>query len=131
MIYLASLYKEETKASIAQIANAIGENEHTVGKLLQTLSKADIINSSKGPRGGFFLSKEQFAQPLSKIVKAIDGADTFRKCGLGLSKCSEKHPCPIHHEFKEGRDLLEQLFNRKKISELYIPFEQGLTFLND
>src|SRR5215475_10497147 len=88
VIYLASKFESEEKAGIKEIAGHIGASEHTIGKLMQTLVKQGIINSVKGPSGGFYISKEQIKQPIIKIVEAIDGKWIFKECGLGLNKCS-------------------------------------------
>lgn len=129
VIYLASKFDSGGNAGIKEIAEYIDASEHTVGKLLQTLVKQDIINSVKGPSGGFYISKEQIKQPIINIVEAIDGKNIFKECGLGLSKCSAAHPCPIHNEYKEAREMIEQLFTRKKIIDLCEPVNNGLAHL--
>ena len=130
VIYLASQHHSETNATIKTIASAVGENEHTIGKLLQILVKQGIIKSSKCPAGGFYLNDAQYTAPIIDVIIAIDGRNTFNKCGLGLSECSSSHPCPIHHEYKEARDIMERIFSNKKISDMSLPFENGHTFLN-
>lgn len=129
VIYLASKFESGENAGIKEIAEYINASEHTVGKLLQTLVKRGIINSLKGPSGGFFISKEQRKQPIINIVEAIDGKKVFKECGLGLSKCSASHPCPIHNEYKEARNLIENLFNTKKIADLCENVNSGLAYL--
>jgi len=129
VIYLASKFESGGNAGIKEIAEFIDASEHTVGKLLQTLVKQGIINSVKGPAGGFYISKAQIKQPIINIVEAIDGKQVFKECGLGLSKCSASHPCPIHNEYKEARNLVEKLFSTKKIADLCEPVNCGLTYL--
>lgn len=129
VIFLASKYGSGTNAGIKEIAEYIDGNEHTVGKLLQTLVKEGIINSVKGPSGGFYISKEQLKKSIITIVEAIDGRDVFKECGLGLKKCSAIHPCPIHHEYKISRDHIEKLFSQKKIIDLCEPVNKGLAHL--
>ena len=68
-------------------------------------------------------------QPVINIVGAIDGNQVFKECGLGLRKCSATHPCPIHDDYKAGRDLIENLFRSKKISDLCEPVNNGITYL--
>ncbi|MBL0308289.1 MAG: Rrf2 family transcriptional regulator [Bacteroidetes bacterium] len=119
VVYLASKHDTGERAMIKEISGKINENEHTVGKVLQTLVKQGIINSVKGPSGGFFISKPQMKEPIITIVEAIDGINIFKECGLGLSKCSESHPCPIHHEYKTARNLIEKLFTDNKISSFH------------
>ncbi len=129
VVFLASKQESGGRAVVKEIAENIDENEHTVGKVLQTLVKQGIIHSVKGPSGGFFISKVQMKQPIIIIVQAIDGKNVFKECGLGLSKCSETHPCPIHHEYKAARTLMEQLFTNNKISTLHSSVSDGLSFL--
>ncbi len=129
VIYLASIFESGRKASIKEISEFINGSEHTVGKLLQTLVKRKIINSQKGPVGGFYLTKTQFKQPLIHIVEAIDGKTLFKDCSLGLNKCSDTHPCSMHNEYKVARDLLENLFSTKKIADLVDPIKNGLAYL--
>jgi len=129
VIYLASKYESGDNAGIKEISGYIDASEHTVGKILQTLVKQGVINSVKGPSGGFYISKEQLKQTIINIVEAIDGKQVFKECGLGLSKCSSTHPCPIHNDYKKARDIIEKLFNSKKIIDLCKPVNNGLTYL--
>ena len=129
VIYLCSKYETQQNAGIKEIAEFINGNEHTIGKILQTLVKQNIINSMKGPSGGFFISKQQQKQPIINIVEAIDGKQVFKSCGLGLSKCSASHPCPIHDEYKEARDIVENLCRQKKVLDLCEPVNNGLAYL--
>lgn len=129
VIYLASKYEAGSRESIREIANNIEASEHTVGKLLQSLAKQEVINSTKGAGGGFFLDKQQLNQPVINIVFAVDGKNIFKECGLGLNKCSEKHPCPIHFQYKSARDLVENLFRDKKVSDLSDVVDAGKSFL--
>lgn len=131
VIYLSNKSKSAQKVGIKEVAKQINANEHTVGKALQKLVKNDVINSSKGPTGGFFLSQYQQNQPIYAIVETIEGQDVFKQCGLGLSQCSESRPCPIHNEYKIARDLIEKIFREKSVIDLCNPVENGLAFLMD
>ncbi len=129
VIYLSSKFDAEGNAGIKEIAEFINASQHTVGKILQTLVKHRVINSVKGPAGGFYISKEQQRQPIINIVEATDGRSVFKSCGLGLSKCSGSHPCPIHNDYKEARDIIENLFRQKKVQELCEPVTNGIAYL--
>ena len=129
VIYLASKYESGEKSGIKEIAEYIDASEHTVGKMLQTLVKEGVIYSAKGPNGGFYITAKQKHQPIINIIETIDGKDVFKQCGLGLSKCSSTHPCPIHNDYKVVRDLFEKLCREKKISDLCEPVNDGLAYL--
>ncbi len=129
VIYLASKYESGQKSGIIEIAEYIDASEHTVGKMLQTLVKEEVIFSSKGPNGGFYMTVKQKGQPIINIIEAIDGRDVFKQCGLGLSKCSSTHPCPMHIDYKLVRDLFERLCREKKICDLCEPLNNGIAYL--
>lgn len=129
VIYLASKFETGEKAGIKEIAEVIDASEHTVGKMLQVLVKEEVINSVKGPNGGFYISAKQRTQPIINIVEAIDGKEVFKQCGLGFSKCSSSHPCPIHDDYKVVRDLFEKMCREKKVTDLCEPVTSGLAYL--
>ncbi len=129
VIYLASKEEAGEKMSLKEISQNVNASEHTVSKILQNLVRQKIINSSKGPSGGFFITPEQRQQPIINIVDTIDGKDLFEACGLGLSKCSSEHPCPIHDDYKKGREIIHDLFLTKTINVLCGPVENGLAHL--
>ncbi|MFZ1528269.1 MAG: Rrf2 family transcriptional regulator [Ferruginibacter sp.] len=116
---------------IKQIVAETGENEHTIAKLLQVLVKQDVVSSSRGIGGGFFITKTQLKQPIVNIVVAIEGSQAMSGCVLGLSRCSSSHPCPVHFEFAEVRARIEKLFSRTKISDITETVASGLGFLKN
>jgi len=129
VIYLASKFESGEKAGIKEIAEVIDGSEHTVGKMLQTLVKGSIINSAKGPNGGFYITAKQMSQPIINVINAIDGKEVFDRCGLGLSKCSATHPCPMHDDYKEIRDGFKAMCKQKRISDLCETVNDGLAYL--
>lgn len=129
VIYLSSKSEDGEKANIKEISERINASEHTVGKILQQLARQKIINSLKGPSGGFYLSEEQQQQAIIHVVQAIEGDSVFKECGLGLSKCSATHPCPIHDEYKVARELMEKIFSERKIRDLCNSVTNGLAYL--
>ncbi|MEO8111687.1 MAG: Rrf2 family transcriptional regulator [Ginsengibacter sp.] len=129
VIYLASKFESGEKAGMREIAEFIDASEHTVGKILQALVKENIINSAKGPAGGFYITPKQMNQSIINVINAIDGKEVFDECGLGLSKCSATHPCPIHDDYKKIRDQFKLMCSQKRISDLCEPVNDGLAYL--
>jgi Rrf2 family protein len=129
VVFLGSRVASGDKTSLKEVAVFTNENEHTVGKLLQRLVKAEIVNSAKGPSGGFYMTERQTRQKILKIVEAIDGKEVFNQCGLGLSKCSETRPCPLHNEYKPIRELFMAMCNDKQVRDLFENVNSGLAYL--
>ena len=131
VIYLSEQSLKMKKASVDEISKEINASRHTVGKALQTLVKTGVIESLKGPKGGFYLDDAQQNQAIYNVIEAIEGADLFSRCGLGLTQCSSEHPCPIHDEYKIVRDKVQLMFTEKKVKDLREHVSKGSAFLVD
>jgi Rrf2 family protein len=131
IIFIAHNSTEISKLGIKEVAKELDLPPPYLGKILQQLTKNDIIQSVKGPNGGFYLNKKSQQTSLIKIIEVMDGLDMFNKCGLGLSECSEEHPCPLHDDFKIYRDGLSNLFKSKTIMDLVSKIEDGNAFIKN
>jgi len=129
MLFIAQKTKEGDRIGIKEIAKGIDSPEHFIAKILQDLSRKGILQSAKGPNGGFYLNDSSMKQSLADIVKAVDGDKIFQGCGLGLKQCSEALPCPIHHEFKRVRKQLFQMLERAKVGTFTSNLENSMAFL--
>lgn len=129
-IYIAKHSLLERKVSLKEVAEAIESPAAYTSKILQKLSRNGLINSEKGPTGGFSMDKDRLEKIyLSAIVFAIDGDAKYNVCGLGLKKCNEKKPCPVHNKFKEIRDELKKMLEITSLKSLAMDYEKGLTYL--
>ncbi|HEV8082034.1 MAG TPA: Rrf2 family transcriptional regulator [Chitinophagaceae bacterium] len=129
MIFIAQRSKTGNRVGIKEIAKAIDAPEYFIAKILQDLSRKGLVQSLKGPTGGFFLEEESSECSLADIVTAIDGDKLFTGCGLGLKNCNEKRPCPIHSEFKKVREDIYNMLEDARIGEFSKQLEKNLTFL--
>jgi Rrf2 family protein len=129
VFYLASKTAEGGRLGAKDIAAGIDSPELYLAKILQALTKAGIVNSLKGPTGGFFITPSSFDRPLIEIVEALDGDGLFTGCALGLNYCSEVNPCPLHNEFKLIRDQIAELLKSTTIGNFNGDLLAGLVSL--
>ncbi|WP_293872326.1 Rrf2 family transcriptional regulator [Flavobacterium sp.] len=110
MIFVSQKSKDEGNVGVKEIAKGIDAPAHFIAKILQDLSKKRLLNSVKGPNGGFYMNQGNLKSSLADIVRAVDGDSIYKDCIIGLKLCSEKNPCPVHFEFKEiKRNLISML----------------------
>ncbi len=129
MIYMATLPQGQERAGLKEISKAINSPEAFTAKILQDLVKNELLNSVKGPNGGFHLQGDPSRIFLSEIVHSIDGDLIFTGCALGLEKCSEDHPCPVHHKFKAVRDHLTGMLMTTSLRDVADRVNTGISFL--
>ncbi len=129
VLFIAQKSKDGNKVSIKEIAKGINSPEYFIAKILQDLSRKKMIQSAKGPNGGFYLNKQSLRYSLADVVKTIDGDAIFSGCGLGLEHCSEARPCPIHNKFKKIRKELYDMLRSARLGEFNERLEKSLLHL--
>lgn len=129
--FVASKAEAGIKLTVKDIAKEVDAPEAFTAKILQELNKKRIVNSLKGPYGGFYIEQFQLEQPVINIVNAIDGMSVFRECGLGLKQCSEIHPCPMHNQYAEIRKALLDSFQQTTIGQLAYEVNEGAAFISN
>lgn len=129
-VYIIDCSLKNEKVGMKDVAKAIESPEAYTSKILQQLSRYNIIQSEKGPTGGFSVEKDKINQlNLSMIVAAIDGDAIYKGCGLGFHQCNESKPCIIHHQYKSIRDDLKTMLENTLLVDLSEDIEKGLSFL--
>ncbi|WP_339659556.1 Rrf2 family transcriptional regulator [uncultured Polaribacter sp.] len=119
VIFIAQESKIDNKLSITAISDAIDSPKPFTAKILQQLTKNKIVQSIKGPHGGFFIDKKDLKEiTLSNIVQVLDGDTIYTGCGLGLHECNENKPCPVHFKFIEIRNDLRKMLENTTLLEL-------------
>ena len=87
-----------------------------LGKIFQTLFRAGLLKSSKGPGGGFSLAKEPDNISLYDIYRAVDGDTYLDACAVGLARCSDEMPCPLHERWKPIRERIRNYLESTSLS---------------
>jgi Rrf2 family transcriptional regulator, iron-sulfur cluster assembly transcription factor len=101
ILYIAKMQDEKRKVQIEEIAGSLSVPKHFLGKIMKQTVKEGLLQSTKGPYGGFSLATETLSTPLIRLVEIIDGMDQFNICVLKLKSCDSANPCPLHYEMEE------------------------------
>jgi len=75
------------RLSTARIAEVLGASEATLSKVMQRLGRAGLVESVRGPHGGFALSVDPAATTLMDVYQAVEGAMPPTGCLLGKPVC--------------------------------------------
>jgi Rrf2 family protein len=75
------------RMSTAEIAGVLSASEHTLAKVLQKLSRVGLLESLRGPHGGFTLARPASETALLEIYEAVEGPLGPGACLLGHAVC--------------------------------------------
>jgi Rrf2 family transcriptional regulator, iron-sulfur cluster assembly transcription factor len=91
---------------------------HFLAKILQRLTREGLLDSLKGPSGGFTLGMPARDITLFHIIEAIDGVDFTRNCVLGFPECSARNPCAVHEKWAGLREGIYDMLVGRNVAQL-------------
>jgi Rrf2 family protein len=102
---------------VNEIAEAIDAPRGYLAKILSELVRAGILESSRGPGGGFRIATHPNALALADIVRAIDGTEE-RRCLLGHGRCGENPGCTAHARWAPIAGEMDEFFGKTTLADL-------------
>ena len=117
LAYLARR-SDGVSAQAVEIARAEKLPAPVLGKVLQELVRKGLLESRRGPGGGFRLARRPELITLRDVVAAIDGLDQFLECAVGLERCTDDAPCPLHDTWKGLRTEMLHYLETTTLEEM-------------
>lgn len=130
MVYIWMMNQKGTRPGYRTIANEVGSPEHFTAKVLQTMTRFNLVHAGKGRGGGFYYEDLEKELPVMEIIKAIDGEKFFTSCAFGFENCNCENPCPMHEEFKIIRDGFSEMVLKMTVQSMGEKILKGTATLN-
>ena len=118
IMHIALNSNAKPKMQVEEIAARLSVPKHFLGKIMKKVVKHGILNSTRGPRGGFSLNERTFNTSLLDLAAITNGLYDFDACVLRLHKCDPAQPCPLHNKMHSYKQELYALFAKTTIGEL-------------
>lgn len=94
--------------SLAEIAERQDISQEYLEQLFGKLRKAGLVESARGPGGGYRLAREASEIPVSRIIEAVDEELRFTRCeGDAVDGCVKGSRCNAHDLWSSlGRQMM-------------------------
>lgn len=99
--YLAGVSAGDRLAGSAEIAESRGISRQLTAKILTMLSRAGLVDGTRGPAGGYRLARPASEITLLDVVKVFENSDDRVMCPFGPNWCGNGPHCPLHDTFSE------------------------------
>lgn len=120
MLDLAIHYKDGP-ITLSDISRRQGISLSYLEQLFSKLRKGGLVDSARGPGGGYRLSREASNIAVADVIGAVDETIDVTRCG-GKGNCQDNQPCLTHelwcdlskqiYEFLAGISLAELVSRR-------------------
>ncbi|HZD03887.1 MAG TPA: RrF2 family transcriptional regulator [Longimicrobiales bacterium] len=112
---------------VDDIAAALDVPRNYLSKILHVLARAGILESTRGPHGGFELAHPAGDLTLADVVEEFDPLKESASCLLGRRRCDDRTPCSAHARWKEVAETVRSFFRETTVAELAgIPGQEAL-----
>jgi Rrf2 family protein len=120
LVQLADLPSGDS-LTLPQIAEREGISTANAGKLMWLLNKAGFVQSTRGTKGGYYLSRPADEIHLSEIIKVLDDDVMNKHCesytGV-LDTCVHNGDCGIRPVIVGLHEIVENALSRITLAQL-------------
>ncbi len=110
----------DRRFSNTEISGLLGCSVNTLSKVLQRLTKAKLIESMRGPRGGFSMVGDPETTTTLQVFEALDGVlapCNEAECLLGANSCMD-HKCILGSLVSKTHRMFLETLRDTKVTEL-------------
>lgn len=101
-----ALHYGDGPITLADISQRQGISLSYLEQLFSKLRKRGLVDSTRGPGGGYRLSRDADRIAVAEVITAVDEKVDATRCG-GLSNCQDDGQCLTHELWT---DLSEQIY---------------------
>jgi Rrf2 family iron-sulfur cluster assembly transcriptional regulator len=117
MLYLAQK-KNNSITPLSEISEAQDIPEKFLAKIFQSLTKAEIIRSHRGVRGGFTMAKDPARVSVKEVLEAIQGPYHLMKCITDTGICDKSEFCSLRELLTIAENKLVSVFEEYTLADL-------------
>lgn len=115
VVYLAD--QGDAARTVQQIAAVTKVPAAYLSKVLQGLSRAELVHAQRGLHGGYTLARPAAGLSIWEVVQAVEPLKRIRECPLDL-QAHRTRLCPLHKKLDDALALIEKAFKETTIADI-------------
>ncbi len=112
-----AIHRAENSVALADVSERQGISLSYLEQLLSRLKKGGLVTSTRGPGGGYSLSRQPGQISIAQIIDAIDENIDATLCA-GLKNCVDDDACLTHYLWEELSINIREFLSRKTLGDL-------------
>ena len=110
----------QTPVSIGDISKRQDISVKYLEQIIRPLKKANLVVSTRGPKGGHSLAKAPKEITLGEIVRVLQSSDVLAECVSEPEKCVRSSDCCVRIAWQEATEALYEKLNSITITDLMV-----------
>jgi len=123
MIALTDLagHDPERLVALSEIADRQDISLAYLEQLFVKLRRADIVESVRGPGGGYRLARPAARITLVDIVEALEGPLGMTECSVHAGACGIESSCGVRANWRRINDVVADALRKVTLAEMLAP----------
>lgn len=101
---------------VDSVAESLRVPRNYLSKVMHALARSGVLNSMRGPTGGFTLARPASEITLAEVIDQFDPIED--RCLLMRRTCSDADPCIAHFEWKHVALQMRAFFRETTVEDL-------------
>ena len=110
---------------LAWTAGDLAEHSHVplamVSKILKVLTRGGLLQSQRGPKGGYRLAHPPAQLTLARMVEVLDGPVALTECTGANGSCDQQSRCHIHPTWQQINQTISDALEGITLAEMIRP----------
>lgn len=115
-LHFLARYKSRKFVRTETMSRATGIPPGYLPKILHELVRYGILESKRGAKGGVALRVDPKTISIRTIMDIVDDPGHLKSCVMGLDRCSDQNPCPLHVVWSAAKQKMLSEMEEKSIA---------------
>lgn len=124
VVMTALVHEPERSRSATEIAAAIFLPATTVSKILKILGRGGLVQSLRGAKGGYLLSRPAREITLADIIRTMDGPIGMTECSVTPGLCAQEAGCVVRANWQRVNQAVLGVLQQTTLDQMLTPHGQ-------
>jgi FeS assembly SUF system regulator len=121
-VVMAQIAREPERIhAAAELAAAIGVAAPTVSKVLKMLTGGHLLQSVRGPKGGYMLSRPAAQISVAEVIDAMEGPIGVTECSAIAGLCAQEGSCSVRGNWQGINRVIHNALDAVTLADLAHP----------
>ncbi len=123
IVLLAELAKEPqgSQRNSRELASRVELPVPVVSKILKALARGGLIESQRGAKGGYSMTRRPEELSVAAMIAALDGPVAITECNVGPQLCEHEGSCAVRAPWQRINRVVEVALSRVTLRDLIDP----------
>ena len=121
ILVMVELGRENALLSAHSLADRMGLEIPTVSKVLKLLAGGGLLESVRGPAGGYRLCDSLAETSVADVIAAIEGPIAMTECSVEPGLCSQEDHCGLQSNWQRISVAVSRALQEVSLAEMASP----------